>query len=61
MARRLLCGLFIGWLCWGFAAPALGEAYQVELEAPDALRQLLEENLDLYRWRDDPSLGEDQS
>lgn len=60
MARRLLCGLFIGWLCWGFAAPALGAAYQVELEAPDALRRLLEENLDLYRWRDDPSLGEDQ-
>ena len=60
MARRLLCGLFIGWLCWGFAAPAVGAAYQVELEAPDALRRLLEENLDLYRWRDDSSLGEDQ-
>lgn len=60
MATRLLCGLVIGWLCWGVAAPAVGAAYQVELEAPDALRRLLEENLALHRWRDDSSLGEDQ-
>lgn len=60
LAGWLARALFIGWLCWGYAAPALGVAYQIELNVPDALSRLLEENLDLYRWRDDPSLGEDQ-
>ena len=59
LARRLLGVLVMGALGWGAALPALGENYQVELEAPEDLRRLLEQNLDLYRWRDDPSLGED--
>lgn len=58
-------GVCIGGLCWGLTPPVQGASvqgatYQIELEAPEDLRRLLEENLDLYRWRDDPSLGEDQ-
>lgn len=60
LASRLLRCLFIAGLCWGLISPVLGATYQVELEAPEDLRRLLKENLDLYRWRDDPSLGEDQ-
>ncbi len=52
--------MVIGGLCWALTSPVLGAAYQVELEVPEDLRRLLEENLDLYRRRDDASLGEDQ-
>ena len=33
--------------------------YRIELEAPEALRRILEENLEIFRWRDDPALGVD--
>lgn len=48
--RALLFGA-MGACCLVLAAPA-SAAYEINLEAPPAQRQLLEKHLDLYRWRD---------
>ena len=42
------------------AAYAQGVSYTVRIEAPRPLTELLEENLDLVRWRGDPRLDRDQ-
>nr|WP_307189633.1 autotransporter assembly complex family protein [Massilia eurypsychrophila] len=42
------------------AAYAQGVSYTVRIEAPRPLNELLEENLDLVRWRGDPRLDRDQ-
>jgi translocation and assembly module TamA len=61
--RRLISrfgrGLFMVGVCWGVAFSVQSAAYEVELEAPEALRRLLEENLALYRWREEASPGAD--
>ncbi len=44
----------------GDTAPQAPAGYRVELDAPKGLRPLLTENLDLYRWRSDPKVGEAQ-
>jgi len=40
------------------AAPSL--SYDVELQSPQAYRQILEKNLDLMRWRDNPRMDAEQ-
>ncbi|MDR3390236.1 MAG: autotransporter assembly complex protein TamA [Sulfuriferula sp.] len=52
-----------GWLLLilGFgAAPAAALDYSIELDAPNAIRPLLTQNLDIYRWRDKPALDDAQ-
>lgn len=44
------------WLAWSPGAPSAAETearFLIELKAPEALRDLLERNLDIYRWRRD--------
>ncbi|WP_296952117.1 autotransporter assembly complex family protein [uncultured Massilia sp.] len=41
-------------------APSRAVDYDVRIEAPRALRELLEENLDLMRWRGNPRLDMEQ-
>lgn len=47
-------------VCLTLAGPVSAAGYQVDLEAPQALRALLTDNLDLIQWRDDPQVGESQ-
>jgi translocation and assembly module TamA len=42
------------------AAQAQGVDYRVQVEAPGPLEELLENNLDLFRWRGNPRLDRDQ-
>lgn len=42
------------------AAHAQTLNYKIYVEAPDALEELLENNLDLFRWRGNPRLDRDQ-
>jgi translocation and assembly module TamA len=44
----------------GGGALAQGVRYSVQVEAPEPLDELLENNLDLVRWRDNPRLDRDQ-
>jgi translocation and assembly module TamA len=43
-----------------FAVHAQGVDYKVRVDAPGPLEELLENNLDLYRWRGNPRLDRDQ-
>ena len=43
-----------------FAVHAQGVDYKVRVDAPGPLDELLENNLDLYRWRGNPRLDRDQ-
>jgi len=45
-----------------FPAVALAQAfiYAVEIGAPDVQRKLLEEHLDIYKWRDNPRMNVEQ-
>jgi translocation and assembly module TamA len=47
-------------LCWGALAYADDNSYQVEIEAPSSLESLLENHLEIIKWRKNPrmSLGE---
>ena len=42
------------------AASAQGVRYTVKIEAPSQIEELLENNLDLVHWRDNPRLDRDQ-
>lgn len=54
-----LCGLV--WSVMGQCAPAEGAFhYDIELQAPFDQRKLMEDNLDLYRWRDSERMDEAQ-
>lgn len=60
VAALLLHSLVVAGLC-GTYAPAVwaqDAPFRIELETPEELRRLLEENLELYRWRDEPALAE---
>lgn len=58
MIRSLIVYLVL--LCWGMLAHADNASYQVEIEAPAPLKTLLENHLDIIKWRNNPrmSLGE---
>lgn len=45
---------------FSLAAEAASPAYAVSLQVPEAQRALLEDNLDLYRWRDNERMDEAQ-
>ena len=53
----LLACLFAAWTLPVFGA---GVNYQVELDVPAAYRDLLEKNLDINRWHDNPALSNAQ-
>lgn len=55
---RLLAG--VGALVFATALHAQGIDYQVRIDAPRQLDELLEENLDLMRWRGNPRVDMDQ-
>jgi translocation and assembly module TamA len=63
---RVLCGglarlALLAALCAGQGAwAATPQAYRVEIEAPPALKSLLQANLDLVRWSTREGVGEDQ-
>ncbi|WP_019140966.1 autotransporter assembly complex protein TamA [Noviherbaspirillum massiliense] len=54
MLAGITCVLF------GLASASASAAYRVELDAPDSLRKLLEEFLDLERYKDREDLNADQ-
>nr|WP_294840968.1 autotransporter assembly complex family protein [uncultured Methylotenera sp.] len=49
MTRSLIIYLVL--LCWGVLAYADNASYQVEIEAPGPLKTLLENHLDIIKWR----------
>nr|WP_308633164.1 autotransporter assembly complex family protein [Massilia sp. R2A-15] len=53
-------GLTVFGLLAASGAVAQGVPYTVRIDAPRALEQLLQENLDLVRWRGNPRLDRDQ-
>jgi len=61
-APRILAqiGLTVFAMLAGPAASAQGISYTVRIDAPPPLDELLQENLDLVRWRGNPRLDRDQ-
>lgn len=58
--RTCCARLLFTWLLIGISTPAWSASYRVELDAPDALDDLLTEFLDLFRYRDREDIGIDQ-
>ncbi|TWG86474.1 autotransporter secretion outer membrane protein TamA [Cupriavidus gilardii J11] len=52
-------GWLLPWLLCGLAGPVLAE-YRVEIVAPDPLKEILEQHLDLVRYRERTDLSDDQ-
>jgi translocation and assembly module TamA len=44
-------------LCWGALAYADDNSYQVEIEAPSSLESLLQNHLDIIKWRKNPRMS----
>ncbi len=59
-ALKVLAALVLLGLLWAPGVQAEGVAYSVKVEAPKAIAELLEANLDLTRWRGNPRLDRDQ-
>ncbi len=59
---RFVCGLLMFAMMQGvFAADDKGNfSYSIELVVPTALRSLMENNLDIYRWRGNERMNEEQ-
>ncbi len=55
LTRSLIIYLVL--LCWGVLAYADNASYQVEIEAPDPLKTLLENHLDIIKWRTNPRMS----
>ncbi len=55
MTRSLIICLVL--LCWGVLAHADNASYQVEIEAPSPLKTLLENHLDIIKWRTNPRMS----
>lgn len=55
MTRSLTICLVL--LCWGVLAHADNASYQVEIEAPSPLKTLLENHLDIIKWRTNPRMS----
>lgn len=55
MTRSLIICLVL--LCWGVLAHADNASYQVEIEAPSSLKTLLENHLDIIKWRTNPRMS----
>ena len=55
---RIMLG--VGALCFATAVWAQGVEYRVRIDAPRQLAELLEENLELMRWRGNPRLDLEQ-
>jgi translocation and assembly module TamA len=53
-------GLTVFTMLVAAAASAQGVRYTVKIEAPSQIQELLEDNLDLVHWRDNPRLDRDQ-
>jgi translocation and assembly module TamA len=53
-------GLALTILGIALAMPGIAEAvsYEVQLEVPEPYRELLQNNIDIYKWRDNPRLTE---
>lgn len=55
MTRSLIICLVL--LCWGVLAYADNASYQVEIEASSPLKDLLENHLDIIKWRTNPRMS----
>lgn len=55
MTKRLIVYVIL-W-CWAAFAYADNNSYQVEIEAPAPLEKLLENHLDIIKWRENPRMS----